>query len=75
MLNIPKNYFQGSILATNPDTTDKTEISINNRSGLIHEDREMANVFEGIDGPDETDAQAAESIFKGLEMVNINQST
>ena len=75
MYNIRKNYFQGSLSATNPDTTDKTEISINNRSDLVHEDREMANVFEGIDGPDEADTQAAESIFKGLEMVNINQST
>ena len=47
------------------------------RSDVSDEERQMIDVFEGIDGPPDeaaADAEAAESVFKGLEMVSIKRS-
>ena len=41
---------------------------------ITDEEKQMIDVFNGIDGPPDdaarTDAEAAESVFQGLEMVS-----
>ena len=43
-------------------------------SKITDEEKQMIDVFDGIDGPPDdaarSDAEAAESVFQGLEMVS-----
>ena len=53
----------------------RSETSINKApSTITDEEKQMIDVFNGIDGPPDdaarTDAEAAESVFQGLEMVS-----
>jgi len=53
----------------------RSETSIKQaQSTITDEEKQMIDVFDGIDGPTDdaarSDAEAAESVFHGLEMVS-----
>ena len=53
----------------------RSETSIKQAPSMItDEEKQMIDVFNGIDGPPDdaarTDAEAAESVFQGLDMVS-----